>query len=92
MASTPRFRLSSNTDMKWGRKANSDGQSKRSFFAHNPITVRYASNGPPLPAKFFPLFAVAVSFYLPYTNQLSHTKLIYLPCPEDFLFHRQCEG
>ena len=39
-----------------GRKANGGGQTKPIFFfADNPITVRYASNGPPLPAKFFPL-------------------------------------
>ena len=68
-----------------GRKANGGGQTKPIFFfADNPITVRYASNGPPLPAKFFPLVCLG-RFPPSLPNRLSYTKLICLPSVEALL-------
>ena len=78
-----------------GRRANNGGQSKQQPFS--PRRTHYSSlrlQWPPLPAKFFSLFAVAAgSLSSSLTSCPIPSKFIYLPSELCFFFFpRKCVG
>ena len=67
--------LSVDTDMKWGEEQTAVVKVHKQPFS--PRRTHYSSlrlQWPPLPAKFFSLFAVARSLLPSLSNQLSYTK------------------